>query len=50
MIALNMELQARVPVATISGRPRLPSYEIERTAVLYKGCLKSVLVMFTYHR
>ena len=50
MIALNMELQPRVPVATISGRARLPPYEIERTAVLNKGYLKSVLVMFTYHR
>ena len=37
MIALNMELQPRVPVATISGRPRLPSYEIERTAVYIRA-------------
>jgi len=31
MIALSMELQPRVPVATISGRGLLPPYEIERT-------------------
>ncbi|MGC2436372.1 MAG: hypothetical protein WA478_06695, partial [Pseudolabrys sp.] len=47
MIALNMELQPPVSVATISGGPGRPPYEMEvRPPKFYPH--RNVLVMFTF--